>query len=111
MNINIITSNLKKKMLHGLLNSNKLFVSKNNGKYGFVDKDGNVVVDYIYDDATEQNTAGYAGIKKDGLWGAIDLNGNVSVEPKYNLDDNETIDFIGKWHICEDTNANNYLDE
>ena len=28
------------------------------GKYGFVDKNGKVVVDYIYDDATEQNEYG-----------------------------------------------------
>ncbi len=54
--------------------------------------------------------AGYAGIKKDGLWGAIDLNGNVVVEPTYNLDSNTKVDFIGPWHLCEDLNANYYLD-
>ena len=109
-NINIIILNLKKDQHLGLLTSNNLFVSKSNGKYGFVNKDGNVVVDYIYDDATEQNSSGYAGVKKDGLWGAIDLNGNVAVEPKYNLDENSKIDFIGKWHIAEDPIANYYLD-
>lgn len=93
-----------------LLTANKLFLSKNNGKYGFVDASGNVVIDYIYDDATEQNNSGYAAIKKDGVWGAIDLNGNVVVEPKYNLDNNSKIDFVGTWHLCEDTNANYYLD-
>ncbi len=92
------------------LTTNTLFLSKKDGKYGFVDKDGNVVVDYIYDDATEQNSSGYAAIKKDGLWGAIDAKGNVIVEPEYNLDNNEKIDFISTWHLCEDTNANYYLD-
>ena len=29
--------------------------------------------------------AGYAGIKKDGVWGSIDLLGNISCEPTYNL--------------------------
>ncbi len=111
MIINIIISNLKKKHHHGLLTTNTLFLSKKDGKYGFIDSSGNVVVDYIYDNATEQNISGYAGISKDGLWGALDLNGKVVVEPKYKLDNNEKIDFIGKWHLCEDVNANYYLDE
>src|SRR5699024_1651006 len=49
-----------------VLSTNTLYLSKKDDKYGFVDKDGNVVVDYIYDDATQQNQYGYAGIKKDG---------------------------------------------
>ncbi len=93
-----------------VLTSNTLFLSKKDGKYGFVDKDGNVVVDYIYDDATEQNSSGYAGIKKDELWGSIDSKGKVVVEPEYNLDNNLKIDFIGAWHLCEDRNAGYYLD-
>ena len=97
-------------MASEILSSNKLFLSKKDGKYGFIDASWKVFIDYQYDDATEQNSSGYAGIKKDGLWGAIDLNGNVVVEPKYNLDNNSKIDFIGNWHLCEDTNANYYLD-
>ncbi len=100
----------EEKQASDILTGNKLFLSKQDGKYGFVDKDGNVVVDYIYDDATEQNEAGYAGIKKDGLWGSIDFNGKVVVEPEYNLDNNTKINFIGAWHLCEDQNANYYLD-
>lgn len=93
-----------------LLTSNTLFLSKKDGKYGFVDKNGSVIIDYIYDDATEQNSSGYVAIKKDGLWGSIDINGKIVVEPTYNLDNNTKIDFIGAWHLCADTNANYYLD-
>ncbi len=93
-----------------ILTANKLFAVSKDGKFGFADKSGNIVIGYIYDDVTEQNSSGYAGIKKDGLWGAINLNGDVVVQPKYNLDKNEKIDFIGKWHLCEDMNANYYLD-
>ena len=85
-----------------------LFLSKKDGKYGFVDKDGNVVVAYIYDDATEQNAFGFAGIKKDGKWGSIDKSGNVVQEPTYNLDDYLQIDFIGRWHYGKDLNMNYY---
>ena len=93
-----------------VLTTNILFLSKKDGKYGFIDKTGKVVIDYIYDDATEQNSSGYAGIKKDGVWGSIDINGKVVSQPTYNLDNNTKIDFIGSWHLCEDPNANYYID-
>ncbi len=85
-----------------------LFLSRKDGKFGFVDKDGNVVVDYIYDDATEQNSYGYAGIKKDGKWGSINEKGSIIQEPTYNLDDYLKIDFIGRWHYGKDLNMNYY---
>ena len=90
--------------------ANTLFTYKENGKYGFKDKDGKVVVEAKYDDATEQNDCGYVAVKKDGKWGSLDQFGNVVVEPKYNLDNNEEIDFIGKWHVSADMNANYYTD-
>lgn len=88
--------------------NNTLFLRKKDGKYGFVDKDEKVVVGYIYDDATEQNICGYAGIKKDGKWGSIDNKGNVVQEPTYNLDDYLKVDFIGRWHLGKDMNMNYY---
>lgn len=100
----------EEKVASQIFTNNALFLSKKDGKYGFIDNTGKVIVNYIYDDATEQNSSGYAGIKKDGLWGSINLNGKVVIEPTYNLDSNKKIDFIGTWHLCEDTNANYYLD-
>jgi hypothetical protein len=94
-----------------ILSSNTLFVSKKDDKYGFVDKDGNVVVDYIYDEAQEQNSYGYAAVKKGDLWGAIDSEGNVVVEPKYDLENNLVIDFIGKWHLGQDINMDYYCEK
>ncbi len=91
-----------------IFTTNTLFVSKKDGKYGFVDKDGNVVVDYIYDDATNQNSFGYAGVKKDGKWGSIDKNGNIVQEPTYDLEDYLQIDFIGNWYLGKDLNMNYY---
>lgn len=94
-----------------ILEDNTLFLSKKNGKYGYVDKKGNVVVDYIYDDATEQNEYGYAAVKKSGLWGSIDKDGKVIIEPKYNLENNLKIDFISKWHLGKDLNMNYYCEK
>ena len=94
-----------------VLKDNTIFLSKKDGKYGFVDKKGNPVTEYIYDDATEQNQCGYASVKKDGLWGSIDKEGKEVIEPKYQLEDNLKIDFIGKWHLGEDLNMNYYCEK
>ena len=85
-----------------------LFISKKDGKYGYVDKEGKIVVDYIYDDATEQNDYGYVAVKKDNRWGSIDSKGNVIQEPIYDLSDYLLIDFIGRWHLGLDINMNYY---
>lgn len=94
-----------------LLKSNTLIAQKKDGKYGFINKDGVVIVNYVYDDVSSQNEYGYSGIKKDGKWGVIDQKGNIILEPVYNLDNNAIINFIGKYHIGEDLNANYYTDE
>lgn len=91
-----------------ILAGNTLFLSKQNGKYGYVDKNNVVVINYIYDDATEQNNSGYVAVKKDGKWGAINSKGETVVEPKYTLENNPIVDFIGVWHLAEDVNANYY---
>ena len=92
-----------------LLYQNTLFLKKENDKYGYVNKDGVVVVNYIYDDAKEQNAYGYMAVKKDGLWGCIDQNGKVIVEPRVDMQNNILVNFIGEWHLAEDINANYYI--
>ena len=94
-----------------ILEDNTIFLSKKDGKYGYVDKKGNVVVEHIYDDATEQNEYGFVAVKKNGLWGSIDKDGKVVIEPKYNLENNLKIDFISKWHLGEDLNMNYYCEK
>ena len=82
-----------------ILTANSLFLSKKDGKYGYVNKDGKVIIDYIYEDGTEQNSCGFAAVKKDGLWGSINKIGAVELEPSINLDSNIYTTFIGKWHL------------
>ena len=91
-----------------IFSTRTLFLSKKDGKYGFVDNNGKVVVDYIYDDAMEQNEYGFVAVKKDGRWGSLDGKGNIVQEPIYNLDDYLLIDFIGRWHLGSDLNMNYY---
>ena len=95
-----------------ILSGNTIFLSKNeDGKYGFMYANGNVVVNYIYDEAKEQNDYGYASVKQNGLWGAIDSRGQIAVSPSYNLETNILIEFIGKWHIGEDLNLYYFTDK
>ena len=81
--------------------NNTLYVAKNEGKYGLVNKDGTLVVKYQYDDITEQNPYGYVAIKKDGKWGIIDQYGNIVVDTKYEFTDISKVTVIGKWHSVE----------
>ena len=85
-----------------ILSQNTLYLSKKDGKYGYTDKAGNVVVDYIYEDATEQNSCGYVAVKQNGVWGSLKRNGSIILEPSVNLDNSIFIDFIGKWHLSDD---------
>ena len=91
--------------------NNTLYVAKNDGKYGLVNRDGTLVVQYQYEDITEQNEYGYVAVKKDGKWGVIDQYGNIVVEPKYNFVDVSNIKFIGKWHLVENVNTTYYICE
>lgn len=79
--------------------NNNIFASEREGKWGFVDKDNNVVVDYQYDKVTEVNELGFAGIKKDGKWGVIDGKANIILEPTYKIpEQNGEPYFIGKYY-------------
>lgn len=91
-----------------ILGTNTIFLSRSNGKYGYVNEKGIVVVDYIYEDATEQNKYGYVAVKKDGKWGCLDAKGKVVIEPTYTLENVLVIDFISQWHLAGDLNANYY---
>lgn len=79
--------------------TNKLFASKKDDKWGFVDKQQNIVVKYEYDKVTEFNSYGYAGIKKNEKWGIIDGTGNIIVNPTYEIQEsNIEPEFLGKYY-------------
>jgi hypothetical protein len=91
-----------------VLATNTLFLVKENGKYGYENKNGDRIVDCIYDDAKEQNEFGYCAVKKDGLWGALKSDGTVVLTPSVNLDDYLYVDFISTWHRFNDLSLNIY---
>lgn len=90
------------------LATNTLFLVKENGKYGYENKNGDRIVDCIYDDAKEQNKFGYCAVNKDGKWGALKSDGTVVVEPTRDLSSYLIIDFISEWHRHGDIKLNAY---
>lgn len=66
--------------------SEVLTVICKNNTYGFADKNGNVVIDYIYENAYPFSS-GLAPVKKGGKWGYIDTKGNVVID--FSLEENE----------------------
>ena len=99
-NGNILTS-------QNLFENNPLFAKNINGKWGFVDKEGNLKVQNDYELVTNFNKYGFAGIKKDGKWGSINQNGEIVQEPTYDLKRNIP-EFVGKYYRV---NATKFSDE
>jgi hypothetical protein len=52
------------------------------GKYGYLDRDGNVAIPPIYDEASTFKEH-LANVKIEGRWGYISANGAVAIEPRF----------------------------
>lgn len=91
-----------------ILSTNTLFLVKENEKYGYENKNGERIVDCIYDDAKEQNEFGYCAVKKDGKWGSLKSDGTVVVSPTKDLDEYLYVDFISDWNRYNDLRLNVY---
>lgn len=53
-----------------------------NGKWGFVDSDGEVLINFVYDEAKSFSN-GLAAVKQGNLWGFIDTAGNLVIEYQF----------------------------
>lgn len=94
--IEYFDANANKIQAKNIFTKSNLFAFSENGKWGYKDKEENVIIEPIYDAATELNSQGFAGIKKDNKWGVINKEGKIILEPTYELswDDPE---FIGEY--------------
>ena len=77
---------------------------KENNKWGFKNKEGNIVVDAKYDRVGEFNKYGFAAIMKDSKWGSIDSKFNIVLEPEITLDPNIIPKFVGRYLIDGEDN-------
>lgn len=101
--------NFEEKKNTEILTNHTLFLVKKDGKYGYVNKNGDLIVNYIYDDAKEQNEFGFCVVKQNGKWGVLNKNGSVELKPSVELDENLYIDFISKYHLFNDLTLNLYV--
>ena len=86
-------------------NLNLYSYSNEEGKWGFKNKAGEVIVEANYDMITELNEFGFAGIKAEGKWGVIDQEGNIIVEPSYKIESYYAPSFIGQYLLEENENV------
>ncbi len=82
-----------------IFSDNELFAKEKDGKWGFEDKSGNMIVEATYDKVTEFNKYGFAGILKGEKWGIIKQDGKVLLEPEQsNITSIQEPEFIGEYH-------------
>lgn len=93
------------------LPENILFAVSRYGLWGFEDKDGNIVVEQVYDMVTEFNEYGFAGIKSENKWGIINEQGNIIVEPTYEINSSAEPEFIGKYYKINYGGEDYFTDE
>ena len=79
-----------------LFPNNKVYADSKNGKWGFVDSNGNVIVDYKYEMVTEQ-FGNFVGIKENGKWGVLTVTGTNVIKPTYKLN-NENVRFLSQYY-------------
>ena len=75
------------------------------GKWGYKDASGKIVVDCRYDFVTELNQYGYAAVYQEGRWGVIDGSGKVVVVPSYEIDTYYSPSFLNKYLLQEQYGA------
>lgn len=83
------TSNLVKKVIEGPVFEGIMRTDNSPMYYGFMDYDGNVVIELEYDYLREP-TEGLIAAQKDGKWGCIDEKGNEVIQFEY--------DTVGGFH-------------
>jgi|GEM_PF-431248 len=81
------------------------------GKVGVMDRAGNVVIPFIYDDISPFHN-GIAAVRQDGLWGFIDIDGNIVISPQFEdidwMPDTFLVGYVvaqrnGRWGIIDGT--------
>lgn len=75
---------------------NKLYASKKNGKWGLVNSNGDVIVNYEYDMVTEQN-GNVAGVKQNGKWRIVNTEGKFETDKEYEIPWLD-VTFLGKYY-------------
>lgn len=60
----------------------KVLVAQSNGKWGYIDREGNMIIPFIYDRADNFDHNDYAFVEIDGKVGVIKTNGEYLITPR-----------------------------
>lgn len=85
-------SNLK------VFENNDILAYRENEKWGFKSRNGEIIVPAKYDIVTEFNKYGYAGVKDNNRWGAVDKSGEEVAMTKYKFDGFSEPSFIKDYY-------------
>ena len=77
--------------------NNQMYADNKDGKWGLIDKNGNIIVPYEYEAVTEQN-GNVAGVKQDGKWYIVDASGKKVTDNGYTIDWLD-VTFLGKYYM------------
>lgn len=83
--------------------------SKEGDTFGFIDKNGKQVTDFIYEYGTTRVSEGAAAVLKDGLWGMIDGEGKEILPPS--MDYEEIFSFSQGLALVSKDNKVGYIDK
>ena len=86
-----------------------LYVYKEDDKWGYKSRDGEIIITAEYDFVTELNEYGFAGILKDGKWGVINSNGEIVSDCIHEIETYYLPNFIGEYKL-ELTNSYHCLE-
>ena len=105
----LIDNNGEAKTAKDIFPDNKLFAIAKANKWGFENKNGEIVVDTKYDTVTEFNRYGFAGIKEGDKWGIVNSEGNIILEPTFKIGTGGTKpEFLGKYYKTYKENGEIY---
>ena len=82
---------------------------KENRKYGYINKSGELIIPLQYDDANDFSE-GLAWVKKGDLWGANNTQGKVIIDFKYNSERAWLLKYTNGFCCVEQDGKKFYID-
>ena len=82
---------------------------ENDGKYGYIDNDDNYIFEPCFDDAKSFWGGGFAPVMKNGLWGFVDIHGDLAVEFQFEQVGN--VYFNDRFYTVQKNNHWGIMDE
>ena len=72
-------------------------IQSEEGKWGFCNKSGEIVVNCEYDIVSELNEYGFSAIKKDNKWGVVNSKGEIVLDASHEIETYYFPIFVGKY--------------